>query len=92
MSDPDTNHIRKCLEECDFIVLQDIFPTETAPYADVLLPGVSFAEKDGTFTNTERRIQLVRKALEPQGEAREDWRIGQPGKMRAGRGRADDPD
>jgi formate dehydrogenase major subunit/formate dehydrogenase alpha subunit len=75
MSDPDTNHIRKCLEECDFIVLQDIFPTETAPYADVLLPGVSFAEKDGTFTNTERRIQLVRKALEPQGEAREDWRI-----------------
>lgn len=75
MSDPDTNHVRHCLEECNFIVLQDIFPTETAPYADVLLPGVSFAEKDGTFTNTERRIQLVRKALEPQGEAREDWRI-----------------
>ncbi len=75
MSDPDTNHIRHCLEECDFIVLQDIFPTETAPYADVLLPGVSFAEKSGTFTNTERRIQLVRKAIEPAGEAWEDWRI-----------------
>ncbi len=75
MSDPDTNHIRRCLEACDFIVLQDIFPTETAPYADVLLPGVSFSEKDGTFTNTERRIQMVRKALQPQGEARDDWWI-----------------
>ncbi len=75
MSDPDTNHIRRCLDACDFIVLQDIFPTETEPYADVLLPAVSFAEKDGTFTNTERRIQLVRKAIEPEGEAREDWRI-----------------
>ncbi len=75
MSDPDTAHLRHCLDECDFIVLQDIFPTETAPYADVLLPGVSFAEKTGTFTNTERRIQMVRKAIEPLGEAREDWRI-----------------
>jgi formate dehydrogenase major subunit/formate dehydrogenase alpha subunit len=75
MSDPDTNHIRHCLENCEFIVLQEIFPTETAPYADVLLPGVSFAEKDGTFTNTERRIQLVRKALNPVGEARMDWWI-----------------
>jgi formate dehydrogenase alpha subunit len=75
MSDPDTNHIRHCLDECDFIVLQDIFPTETEPYADVLLPAVTFAEKNGTFTNTERRIQLVRKAIEPEGEAQEDWRI-----------------
>jgi formate dehydrogenase major subunit/formate dehydrogenase alpha subunit len=75
MSDPDTNHIRRCLDECDFIVLQEIFPTESAPYADVLLPGVSFAEKSGTFTNTERRVQLVRKALEPIGEAWEDWKI-----------------
>ena len=75
MSDPDTNHIRKCLDECDFVVLQDIFPTETEPYADVLLPAVSFAEKNGTFTSTERRVQLVRKALEPEGEALEDWRI-----------------
>jgi formate dehydrogenase major subunit/formate dehydrogenase alpha subunit len=75
MSDPDTNHIRRCMDECEFTVLQDIFPTETAPYADVLLPAVSFAEKSGTFTNTERRIQLVRKAIEPEGEAWEDWRI-----------------
>jgi formate dehydrogenase alpha subunit len=75
MSDPDTTHIRHCLESCDFIVLQEIFPTETAPYADVLLPGVSFAEKEGTFTNTERRIQMVRQALHPAGEARADWSI-----------------
>jgi formate dehydrogenase alpha subunit len=75
MSDPDTNHIRKCFNECDFIVLQDIFPTETEPYADVLLPAVSFAEKNGTFTSTERRVQLVRKAIEPEGEALEDWKI-----------------
>ena len=75
MSDPDTAHIRHCLQTCDFIVLQEIFPSETYPYADVLLPGVSFAEKTGTFTNTERRVQLVRKAIEPQGEARPDWLI-----------------
>ncbi|HSQ27248.1 MAG TPA: molybdopterin dinucleotide binding domain-containing protein, partial [Anaerolineales bacterium] len=75
MSDPDTNHIRHCLETCDFIVLQEIFPSETYPYADVMLPGVSFAEKQGTFTNTERRVQLVQKAIEPLGEARPDWMI-----------------
>ncbi len=75
MSEADTNHVRKCLEACDFIVLQEIFPSETSAYADVLLPGVSFAEKSGTFTNTERRIQMVRKAVEPPGEAREDWWI-----------------
>jgi formate dehydrogenase alpha subunit len=75
MSDPDTSHIRHCLEACDFIVLQEIFPSETAVYADVLLPGVSFVEKTGTFTNTERRIQMVRKAIEPLGESRPDWWI-----------------
>lgn len=75
MSDADSNHVRHCLEQCDLIVLQEIFPSETAPYADVLLPGVSFAEKTGTFTNTERRIQLVRQAIEPPGEARQDWQI-----------------
>jgi predicted molibdopterin-dependent oxidoreductase YjgC len=75
MSDPDTNHIRRCLETCNFVVLQEIFPSETAPYADVLLPGASFAEKDGTFTNTERRIQRVRKAIESPGDARPDWWI-----------------
>jgi len=75
MSDPDSAHIRHCLDQCEFIVLQEIFPTETSEYADVLLPGVTFAEKTGTFTNTERRIQMVRKAIEPRGQAREDWRI-----------------
>jgi formate dehydrogenase major subunit/formate dehydrogenase alpha subunit len=75
MSDPDSNHIRQCLDVCEFIVLQEIFPSETALYADVLLPGVSFAEKTGTFTNTERRIQLVRKAIDPLGESRPDWQI-----------------
>ncbi len=75
MSDPDTSHIRKALEECDLLILQEIFPSETAPYADVLFPGASFAEKDGTFTNTERRIQLVHKAVEAPGEAKPDWWI-----------------
>ncbi len=75
MSDPDSSHVRHCLETCDFIVLQEIFPSETSAFADVLLPGVSFAEKSGTFTNTERRVQRVRKAIEPVGEARPDWII-----------------
>jgi formate dehydrogenase alpha subunit len=75
MSDPDSAHIRHCLETCDFILLQEIFPSESSAYADVLLPGVSFAEKDGTFTNTERRIQRVNKAIDPPGEARDDWWI-----------------
>jgi formate dehydrogenase major subunit/formate dehydrogenase alpha subunit len=75
MSDPDSAHIRHCLEVCEFIVLQEIFPTETAAFADVLLPGVSFAEKTGTFTNTERRIQMVRQAIEPLHEAQPDWQI-----------------
>lgn len=75
MSDPNSQHIRYCLEKCDFIVLQEIFPSETSVYADVLLPSASFAEKTGTFTNTERRIQMVHKAIEPPGEAMEDWRI-----------------
>ena len=75
VSDPDTAHIQHCLEEIDFLVLQDIFPTETAKYADVLLPGASFAEKNGTFTNTERRVQLVRQAINPLGESKPDWQI-----------------
>jgi len=75
MSDPDTNHVRQCLDDCEFILLQEIFPTETSVYADILLPGASFAEKSGTFTNTERRIQLVRKVIDPPGFAQEDWRI-----------------
>jgi formate dehydrogenase major subunit/formate dehydrogenase alpha subunit len=75
MSDPDTHHIRECLKKVDFLVLQEIFPSETAAYADILLPGVSFAEKTGTFTNTERRVQMVRKAIEPLGDAKPDWWI-----------------
>src|SRR4030065_1509182 len=75
MSDPDSAHIRHCLETCKFIVLQEIFPSETGRFADVMLPGVSFAEKTGTFTNTERRVQMVHKAIETSGEARPDWVI-----------------
>ena len=75
LSDPDSSHVRHCLEQCEFIVLQEIFPSETARYADVLLPGASFAEKTGTFTNTERRVQMCRRAIEPLGEARPDWQI-----------------
>ena len=75
MTDPDTNHIRHCLEELDFFVLQEIFPSETSVYADILLPGVTFAEKTGTFTSTERRVQMVHQAITPRGESRFDWTI-----------------
>jgi formate dehydrogenase alpha subunit len=75
MTDPDTNHIRKCFESLDFFVLQEIFPSETAVYADVLLPGVTFVEKNGTFTNTERRVQMVQQAVIPTADARQDWWI-----------------
>jgi predicted molibdopterin-dependent oxidoreductase YjgC len=75
VSDPDSAHIRRCLEACEFIVLQEIFPTETSKFADVLLPGVSFAEKTGTITNTERRVQMVRQAINPLGQAQPDWQI-----------------
>jgi len=75
LSDPDLNHAKTCLETLDFLVVQDIFLTETAELADVVLPSTSFAEKEGTFTNTERKIQRVRKGIEPVGETREDWRI-----------------
>ena len=75
MSDPDTHHVRECLENVDFLVLQEIFPSETAAYADVLLPGTSFAEKTGTYTNTERRVQMVHQAITPIGDAKPDWQI-----------------
>jgi formate dehydrogenase major subunit/formate dehydrogenase alpha subunit len=75
MSDPDTNHVRECLKNVDFLVLQELFPSETSAYADVLLPGVSFAEKTGSYTNTERRVQMVHQAIEPIGEAKPDWQI-----------------
>jgi formate dehydrogenase alpha subunit len=75
LSDPNTNRTRRALEQCEFLVVQDVFLTETAQYADVVLPGVTFAEKDGTFTNTERRVQRVRAAIAPPGESRNDWQI-----------------
>ena len=75
VSDPDAGHVEKALEKVDLLVVQDIFLTPTARLADVVLPGVSFAEKDGTFVNTERRITRVRKAVEPVGEAKADWEI-----------------
>jgi len=75
VSDPDLNHARKSLQNLDLLVVQDIFMTETAQMADVVLPSATFAEKDGTFTNTERKVQRVRRALRPPGEAREDWEI-----------------
>ena len=75
VTDPDTGHIIKALESLDFFVIQELFMTETAQYADVILPGVSYAEKEGTFTNTERRVQRVRKAVDIGGEARLDTDI-----------------
>ncbi|MHC4982437.1 MAG: formate dehydrogenase subunit alpha [Planctomycetota bacterium] len=75
MSDPDLRKAKKALENLELLIVQDIFMTETARLADVVLPGASFAEKDGTFTNTERRVQRVRKAIEPIGGARADWQV-----------------
>jgi formate dehydrogenase major subunit/formate dehydrogenase alpha subunit len=75
-SDPDLHHVHLSLEKTEFVVLQELFFSETAAYADVILPAASFAEKEGTVTNTERRVQRVRKAVEPPGEARTDsWII-----------------
>jgi formate dehydrogenase alpha subunit len=75
LSDPDLNHARHCLEQTEFLVVQDIFLTETAELAHVVLPGTSFVEKDGTFTGTDRRVQRIRKVIEPVGEAKADWDI-----------------
>ena len=75
LSDPNIPHTKEALESLDFLVVQDVFLSETAQLADVVLPGTSYAEKDGTFTNTGRRIQLVRQAVEPVGESRPDWKI-----------------
>ncbi|MBA2639523.1 MAG: formate dehydrogenase subunit alpha, partial [Nocardioidaceae bacterium] len=77
MSDPNTNKVRKALSALDFLVVQDIFITETAEFADVILPATSYLEKDGTYTNTDRRVQLGRTVLDPPGEARPDWQITQ---------------
>ncbi len=75
LSEPDLHHAAKAISQLDFLVLQDLFLHETAEMAHVFLPAASFAEKDGTFTNSERRVQRVRQALPPQGESRPDWWI-----------------
>nr|CAA61208.1 putative alpha subunit of formate dehydrogenease [Methanothermobacter thermautotrophicus] len=75
LSEPDIERTREALEGLEFLVVQDICLTETAELADVVLPAASFAEKDGTFTNTERRVQLLRKALDAPGDALPDWQI-----------------
>ncbi len=75
LSDPDIRHVEEALKKLELLAVQDIFLTETAELADVVLPGASFAEKEGTFTNTERRVQRVRRAIAPVGESRPDWEI-----------------
>ncbi len=86
LSEADINHTRHCLEKTEFLIVQDIFLTETAQLAHVVLPGASFAEKDGTFTNSDRRVQRVRRAVRPVGDSWPDWEIicHLAGKMGAG--------
>ncbi len=75
MSEPNLRHAHHAIEHLEFLVCQDLYINETGRYADVILPSASFAEKDGTFTNTDRRVQRVRKAFEPLGDARADWEV-----------------
>ncbi len=75
LSDPNLNKVRKALSSLEFLVVQDIFLTETAEFADVILPASSFFEKEGTYTNTDRRVQVGRKVLDPPGKARLDWEV-----------------
>ncbi len=75
MSEPNLAHARRCLENLELVICQDIFFNETCAYADIILPATSFAEKDGTFTNSDRRVQRVRAAIRPIGAARPDWQI-----------------
>ncbi len=75
LSEPNCMKLEEEMNGCEFLVLQDIFMNETARFADVIFPASSFAEKEGTFTNSERRVQRVRKAVDPPGEARADWQI-----------------
>src|SRR5262245_65754321 len=81
MSDPDLQHAREALAMLDHLVVQDLFVTETAFHADVILPASAFAEKEGSFTNTDRRVQLARQVIKPPGDARQDlWIIQEIGK------------
>ena len=75
VSDADCLHVEKALKAIDFLLVIDIFKTPTSDLAHVVLPGAAFAEKEGTFSNTERRVQLLRKAVEPPGESKPDWQI-----------------
>ncbi len=75
VSDPDTTHVKKSLENLDFLIVQDLFMTETAEMADVILPASSYAEKEGTFTNTERRVQMIRPAINTVGQSKPDYII-----------------
>jgi anaerobic selenocysteine-containing dehydrogenase len=75
MSDPDGNHARDALAKLECLVVQDIFLTETAWHADVILPASAHAEKTGTFTNTNREVQLARQVIDPPGQARQDWEL-----------------
>jgi len=75
LSDPNLNHVREAFADLDFLVVQDIFRSDTAEIADVVLPAASYAEKDGTYTNTERRVQRAEQALRPLGESLPDWQI-----------------
>jgi formate dehydrogenase major subunit len=84
MSDPDLNHAREALVKLDHLVVQDLFLTETAFHADVVLPASAFAEKSGTFTNTDRRVQIARPVINPPGDARQDWWIIQQIAQRLG--------
>jgi formate dehydrogenase major subunit len=86
LSDPNINKVRRALSALDFLVVQDIFLTETAEFADVILPASSYLEKDGTYTNTDRRVQLGRKVLDPPGQARVDWEVVQDIANRVGLG------
>jgi formate dehydrogenase major subunit len=75
LSDPNINKVRQCLQSLEFLAVQDIFLTETAEFADVILPASTHAEKQGTYINTDRWVQLAQKAADPPGQAREDWRV-----------------
>ena len=84
VSDPHIRHVEEGLENLEFLVVQDLFVSETAELADVVLPAASFAEKSGTFTNTERRVQAIQPVIEPVGDARPDWEILQALSTRLG--------
>jgi formate dehydrogenase major subunit len=84
VTDPDLRHVEAALKKLEVLIVQDIFLTQTAKHAGIVLPGTSFAEKDGTFTNTERRVEMVRQAINPVGESRPDWQITQDLSSRLG--------